>query len=331
MKSIGIMAAVVFAAALGCEDPPAAPPPAMSAKPTTMASAAPSAMASAKPTASAKADADADKGKMANCPNAVAGAKTEIKDTKDGVEIMVTAKDEAVTKEIRERSKHAMEAAKKEAASVKHTGEGTGGGALGRCPVVLKNTTVEVADMEGGSKITVKPKDAKEADWLRRETKERNSELATPGTLDAGQGKMAHCPSAVEGSKTEIKETKDAVEVTVTAKDAAMVKDIQTRGKYLVEAAKNDPTDVKHSGDGKGGGGFGRCPVVVKDTTVEMKETASGAMFTVKPKKAADLDWLKKESKERHSKVEPDGKVDPAASGTPAVTAAPATTAAPKK
>lgn len=313
------LAAAPFAA--GCEDPPP-PPPAPSAKPAATAP-KPSARPSAAPAVSGTAAA-ADKGKMANCPNAVAGAKTEIKDTKDGIEITVTATDAAAVKEIRERAKHQVDASKADDASKKHTGEGTGGGALGRCPVVAKNTIVQATDIEGGSKIEVKPKDPKETDWLRREAKERNAELAQPGAIDAGQGRMAHCPSAVEGATTSIKDAKDAVEVTVTARDEAAVKQIRERGKHLVEAAKLDPTDVKHTGDGKGGGGLGRCPVVLKDTTIESKEVPGGAAFTVKPKKATDLDALKKETQERHAKL----AGAPPATATAAATAEPA---APKK
>src|SRR5262245_13201330 len=90
-----VLAAAVLAC--GCEDPP---PPATepSAKPAIAppkVSAAPTASAPA-PAASGQADA---KGKMTHCPNSVTGAKTEIKDTKEGIEITVTAADAAATKE----------------------------------------------------------------------------------------------------------------------------------------------------------------------------------------------------------------------------------------
>jgi TusA-related sulfurtransferase len=332
MDTIRVFTVAAFLAAVpfvtACEDPPPPPtqPSASPASTTPKPSAKPSATAPA-PSATAAADA---KGKMTHCPNAVTGAKTEIKDTKEGVEITVTSSDAAAVKEIRERAKHSVEASKADDAGKKHTGEGTGGGALGRCPVVAKNTVVEASDVEGGSKISVKPKDAKEADWLRRETKERNAELAQPGALDAGQGRMAHCPNAVEGATTAIKETKDTIEISVTAKGDAAVKDIQARAKHLVEAAKLDPTDVKHTGDGKGGGGLGRCPVVVKDTTVDSKEIAGGAMLTVKPKKAADFDALKKEVQERNAKLASGAAAAPATTGATSASAGPAVTP-PKK
>src|ERR1700761_2920029 len=83
---------------------------------------------------------------------------------------------------------------------------------------------------------------------------------AAPTTV--GGGHMQHCPSAVAGAKTEIKDNKDSVEVTVTATDAAKTEEIRKRAKHMVDAAKSDPTSVVHNGDGHGGGGLGRCEVV---------------------------------------------------------------------
>ena len=71
------------------------------------------------------------------------------------------------------------------------------------------------------------------------------------------------------------------------------------RAKHLVDAAKLDPASPKHTGTGEGGGGLGRCPVVLKDTLVEAKDIDGGSQFSVKPKKAADLATLQKEAKER--------------------------------
>jgi hypothetical protein len=149
----------------------------------------------------------------------------------------------------------------------------------------------------------VKVKNAAELDWLRRESRERLKEISEPGAKDAGQGKMAHCPSSVDGATTEVKATKDAVVVTVKGKDEAQTKEIRERAKFLVEAAKKDPSGVTHKGDGSGGGGFGRCPVVVKDTTVESKDVDGGSELTVKPQKAGDLAALEKEAKERADKL----------------------------
>ena len=76
---------------------------------------------------------------------------------------------------------------------------------------------------------------------------------------------MANCPSAVEGAKTEIKDVDGGVELTITGSGDA-VKDIQGRAKAIAEAAKSEASTRKHSGTGEGGGAFGRCPVVLRDT-----------------------------------------------------------------
>jgi hypothetical protein len=285
---------------LGCGDDSksgqAAATATAAAKPTATVSAAPTLKPSAQPAA-------ADRGKMVHCPSAVDGATTDIQDTDGGVVLTVTTKDAAKTKELRERAKVLADASKTEVPGAKHDGTGAGGGAFGRCPIVNRNTTVEAVDVEGGSKVTVKVKNAAEVDWLRRESRERLKEMGEPGAKEAGQGKMAHCPSSVDGATTEVKATKDAVVVTVKAKDEAKTKEIRERAKFLVEASKKDPNDVTHKGDGSGGGGFGRCPVVVKDTTVEAKEVDGGSELTVKPKTAGDLAALEKEAKERADKL----------------------------
>jgi hypothetical protein len=292
--------AIALTLSLGCDDPKPTAEPAKTA--TAAASTAP---VKAPPTAMPSSPAPGgERGKMVHCPSVVEGASTDVQDVEGGVVLTITAKDEARTKEIRERSKFLADASKTEAPGQKHDGSGAGGGALGRCPVVNRNTTVETADVDGGSKITVKPKNAAEVDWLRRESRERLKEMSEPGAREAGQGKMAHCPSTVEGATTTIKATKEAVVVTVVAKDEPKTKEIRERSKFLVEAAKKDPNSVAHKGDGSGGGGFGRCPVVLKDTSVEAKDVEGGSELTVKPKNASDLAALEKEANERLSKVQ---------------------------
>jgi hypothetical protein len=119
------------------------------------------------------------------------------------------------------------------------------------------------------------------------------------GNRTIGGGRMQHCPSAVEGAKTEIKPGKDAIEVIVTSDNAAKTEEIRKRAKHVAEAAKADPTSVKHTGDGQGGGGLGRCEVVLKDTTITAEDVDGGSKLTVKPVKPVDFEWLKKETTAR--------------------------------
>lgn len=297
-----LVCAFALVASLGCGD---STPSGSAASATPTSAAVKSAAPSATPTATAAPSGSGGegRGKMIHCPSTVEGATTDIQDVEGGVVVTVTVKDEAKTKEIRERAKYLVDASKSEAASSQHNGSGAGGGALGRCPVINRNTTVEAADVDGGSKMTVKPKKADEVDWVRRESRERMKEIGEPGAKEAGQNHMAHCPSSVEGAVTEVKATKDAVVVTVTAKDETKTKEIRSRTASLLEAAKKDPSTVEHKGDGSGGGGFGRCPVVLKDTTVSAKEVAGGSEVTVKPQKATELVALEKEAKERTEKL----------------------------
>ena len=123
-----------------------------------------------------------------------------------------------------------------------------------------------------------------------------------------GGGHMEHCPTAVPGAKTTISETKDAVVITVTGN----ADEIRKRAKHVVESAKQDPASVVHDGSGHGGGGLGRCEVVLKDTTVTTKDVEGGSEITVKPLKPVDFEWLKKETQTRHAANTTGGKKKPA-------------------
>jgi len=128
-----------------------------------------------------------------------------------------------------------------------------------------------------------------------------NAQAKEPASTTVGGGHMQHCPTAVAGAKVDIKDTKDAVEISVTATDAAKTEEIRKRAKHLADSAKTDPTSVVHNGEGHGGGGIGLCEVVLKDTTVAAEDVEGGSKITVKPVKAVDLEWLKKETHARHA------------------------------
>jgi hypothetical protein len=236
---------------------------------------------------------------MAHCPSAVDGASTIISDVEGGVQIAITGKDAASAKEIRDRAKEILTASKSQAGTVHHSGNGEGGGVYGRCPVVMRDTNIEVADIDNGTKVTVKPVNGKELDWLRRESRERQAALGMPNAAGAGRGKMSHCPSAVDGAQTKIADAKDGVTITVTAASADATKEIRDRGKHVAQIAKDGAKATTHDGEGHGGGGLGRCPIVLSNTTVDAKDVEGGSQFTVKAKQAGDLDKLRKESKDR--------------------------------
>lgn len=245
-------------------------------------------------------DAGVPKHEMANCPTAVAGATVAIKDVEGGVEVTVTGKDDEMAKAIRERTKKlaAADRGVPDSGAAKHDHSGSGGGTTGRCTIIMRNTEITTADVDKGSKITVKAKDKAEIDWVRRETKDRDKEAKTAGAEGAGAQRMANCPSAVEGAKTAVKDTKEGVLVTVTGA-GDKVSEIRTRAKHLAEVAKKaEAAKIEHTGQGTGGGGLGRCPIVVEgDTTVDVKEIEGGVEVEVKSKK--DAAALQKEAKAR--------------------------------
>jgi hypothetical protein len=263
----------------------------------------PSAIATATPAPPALPVAPS--GKMAHCPSTVLGAKTDIQDVPGGVAVVVTSADESATKEIRARAAFLEASAKNDVSPVAHNGTGEGGGVFGRCPIVMRNTKVDVSEVNGGSKLVVASRDAKELDWLRREARSRLGEIGSPGSAGAGVGKMAHCPNAVRGATTAISDGASAVAITITAKDDGAVKEIRDRAKQIVLASQKSETgEIKHDGSGNGGGGFGRCPIVLKDTSVVEKDAPGGALFTVTPKNAKDLPSLKQQVRERSMKFD---------------------------
>lgn len=299
-----VLAAV---SSVGCDEKKKtepAPTPSATTTTATVADAAATASDAAAATDAATAASDAGKhdAHMANCPSATPGATVALKDVEGGIEITITGKDEAASKDIKARMVKLVESHKNEAdAGVKHDHAGGGGGAYGRCTIVMRNTKLETADIPNGVKATVKANNKTEVDWLRRETRERDTEAKMPAAEGAGVHKMAHCPSAVEGAKTVVKDSKEGVIVTVTAPAAATdkVKDIRERAKHTAEVAKMaEPPKVEHNSEGKGGGGLGRCPVVVEgDTTVDVKDIDNGVEISVKAKK--DVAALQKEAKLR--------------------------------
>ena len=304
---LGPLLALGALSVAGCDDKSKSTPtptPSASTTTATVTAAPDAAPAVDGGTATSALDAGGDAGAahaahMANCPTAAPGATIALKDVEGGIEISITGKDEAATKDIKARMVKLVEADRNEGeAGVKHDHGGSGGGVYGRCTIVMRNTKLETADIAGGVKATVKAKDKTELDWLRRETRDRDREAKLPAAEGAGSHRMAHCPSAVPGAKTVVKDSKEGVVVIVTGTGEA-VKDIRDRAKHSAETAKlAEPPKTEHNSEGKGGGGIGRCPVIVEgDTTVEVKDIENGSEITVKAKK--DVAALQKEAKLR--------------------------------
>ncbi len=306
--SVIAISAAALMSLTGCDDKPKPTPTPTPTSTMTSSNSTDGGMAAAMDAAATAADSGAaatggDAGKndahMANCPAAAPDATVVLKDVEGGIELSITGKDEAAGKEIKARMVKLVASDRNEAeAGVKHDHAGSGGGTYGRCTIVMRNTKLETADLPMGVKATVKAKDKSEVDWLRRETRDRDKEMKSPNAEGAGARRMAHCPSAVEGAKTTVKDSKEGVVVTVTGA-GDKVKEIRDRAKHTADVAKmTDPPKPEHNSEGKGGGGLGRCPIVVEgDTTVDVKDVEGGSEITVKAKK--DVPALQKEAKAR--------------------------------
>lgn len=200
MRNLGIVlvaSALAFGACKKSKQDDAPAPPAPKASPD----AAPAAVKPVPDAAPGSGDAAGEDdvamaNKSGNCPSTVGGAATEVEPaTQDGkVVITIVAKDDAAVKTIRARTAHLIEIQDAPAATIKHSGDGTGGGGIGLCPVVTKDTTVASEDIEGGVKVTMTPKDADVAKSLPStvETRIREANEWTQKNLhptgDAGGG-----------------------------------------------------------------------------------------------------------------------------------------------
>jgi len=184
--AVAVVAVGLSTAAFGCEDGASADG-GSAASATASATAAATSAGSSSAVASADADPDKKKKKKKRgsdkksdkCPNAVAGSETKVTEIDGGVEMTVTAKDPDAVAQIHKRAKIVVDAKAKEGgAKRKHTGDGKGGGGLGGCPVVLRDTTIVVVELPDGSKFTIKANAADEVDSLRRDVKQRRAALA---------------------------------------------------------------------------------------------------------------------------------------------------------
>ena len=122
-----------------------------------------------------------------------------------------------------------------------------------------------------------------------------------PRPPSGGDPKLAHCPSAVSGTNTSIKDAAGGIDLTVTARDdtdTAAVQEIRTRAAFYVAAAKS-LADAVHNGTGDVGGMFGRCPIVMRDTAIASTDVPSGSTITVTARDPKETDWLRREARSR--------------------------------
>lgn len=129
--------------------------------------------------------------KAASCPSAVAGAMTEITNFRDHVVATVTATDNGAMAEIRKRARYLEQTVdKKRPIRLSHTGQGTGGGLIGMCPIITANTTIAVEQVAGGVLVRMRPHEAGRVLELAQEAWERLGALRKAGlaTDERAQG-----------------------------------------------------------------------------------------------------------------------------------------------
>jgi hypothetical protein len=109
---------------------------------------------------------------MAKCPSAVATAKTSVADTDDGVEVSIVGTAEGAEAKIRDLAGEQAEV-EVDLDKPTHTGEGTGGGVVGHCPIVHLGTNITLLNIPGGVKVVMKPKVADKLADLKKTVHDR--------------------------------------------------------------------------------------------------------------------------------------------------------------
>jgi hypothetical protein len=125
--------------------------------------------------------------KMMHCPSAAPGAETKVEQTKDAVVVTVTSKDKAAVTEIQTRSKYMAGLTAGGAPKVEHTGNGTGGGALGKCPVMMADVALKAENVKDGSKITLTPKDTTKLAEVAKTAQDRAAAMPAGGGAAGGK------------------------------------------------------------------------------------------------------------------------------------------------
>ena len=214
--------------------------------------------------------------RLLSCPSVVPGATTLVSEVPEGVELKITGTGDATTNEIRRRGGLLRAAA--EETRGEHQGSGAGNGRFGRCPVVMRNTRIDVREIPNGAAIVLKPSHPTELAWLRREVEARSAQLASPKLF--GPGLMKTCPSAVPNAETTVTNAAYGVDVKVTEGTPAGVRAIRERAKELAAHPVRDE----------------RCPINSTDATLTVP---GGVSIAVKPKRREDMTLLRHDVLER--------------------------------
>jgi hypothetical protein len=131
-----------------------------------------------------------------------------------------------------------------------------------------------------------------------------SAKLPYPTSDDDRTGKrelhMANCPSAVEGSTTNVVDLDDGIELTITAREEWAKQEIRRRAQNQGESAwKPERGALEHTGMGTGSGRYGFCPGILEATTVDAELLPDGAKLTVRADRPAQVERLKRVTRDR--------------------------------
>ena len=114
---------------------------------------------------------------MRHCPSSVTGSVTKMTETATGVDVTITARDEAAQQRIVELA-HEHEKLGNPGSMNIHDGSHRGMGSMGFCPIIHADTAIAVEPAPGGVVIHVTTTDPSKRDALRKATSARVGALA---------------------------------------------------------------------------------------------------------------------------------------------------------
>src|SRR5262249_32156869 len=114
--------------------------------------------------------------------------------------------------------------------------------------------------------------------------------------------RLRTCPSVVPGAVTTVREAPEGITLSITGPSDNAIAQIRQRAKDLAAAA--DATRGKHMGSGGGNAQFGRCPVVMRNTKLDVREIPAGVAITLTPSQPSELEWLRREVESRAAQID---------------------------
>lgn len=119
---------------------------------------------------------------MANCPSAVASARTVARRTTDGIDLVITAADSRARAAILARSELQDGMGEPLWFLPAHTGTHAGPGTIGRCPIIHTSTFVDHDRTADGVIVHVRAREPAQVEQLQSATEARLRALQAPAS-----------------------------------------------------------------------------------------------------------------------------------------------------